>query len=358
MSTPDETEKSAIKCVVWDLDNTLWQGTLLEGDDIVLAPGAMSVIQALDHRGILQSIASKNDFDTAWGKLMALGVSEYFLYPQIGWANKSDSIKTIAEQLGVGLSSFALVDDQVLERDEVRHYLPEVATIDAADIGKLLGMARMQPRFVTGESKMRRKMYQADIRRKQFEGEFPGDKQEFLETLGMCLTIRIASELDLRRAEELTIRTNQLNTTGRTYSYEELKRLLNSRDYLLLVAELEDRYGSSGTIGLALVERRADVWLIKLLIMSCRVMTRGVGNIIISYVLESAKRSGVRMFAEFVATSLNRMMYVTYKFQGFYEVREDESSILLEHDLKTIRPYPGHITVRLPSDEEAFGALG
>jgi FkbH-like protein len=209
----------------------------------------------------------------------------------------------------------------------------------------------MRTRFVTKDSRMRRNMYQADIRRNQLESEFHGSKEEFLRSLSMCMTIRVASELDLRRAEELTIRTHQLNTTGRSYSYDELKELINSPDHLLLVAELEDRYGTSGTVGLALIEKGSDVWLVKLLITSCRVITRGVGGIMISYILQSAKRRGVRLRATFVANDRNRMMYIAYKFSGFYEVAGQNSSILLGHDLESIRSFPDYVMVQLPSDQ-------
>jgi FkbH-like protein len=337
---------TGIKCVVWDLDNTLWQGTLLEGDDLVLAPCVRVVIQELDNRGILQSVASKNDYEAAREKLVAFGLDEYFLHPQISWANKSDSIKAIARELGIGLDTFAFVDDQAFERDEVRHFLPETTAIDAADIDKLLDMPGMQPRFVTNESKTRRKMCQADFLRNRSRSAFSGTSEGFLATLGMCLTIRSASELDLHRAEELTMRTNQLNTTGRPYSYDELRTLLNSPDHLLLVAELEDRYGPSGTIGLALIEQRSDVWQLKLLIVSCRVLTRGVGGIMMTYLLQSAKRSAVRLRADFVPNNYNRMMYVTYKFNGFCEVEAKDNYIALEHDLRNIRPFPRYVTVR------------
>jgi FkbH-like protein len=349
----DDGERSGIKCVVWDLDDTLWQGTLLEGDELVLTPGVREVILELDDRGILQSIASKNDPAAARGRLADFGLSEYFLHPQIGWANKSDSMRAIAEQLGIGLDTLALVDDQAFERDEVRFHLPEITTIDAADIGRLLHLPALQPRFVTGESKLRRQMYQADVRRKQGEAEFTGSRPEFLATLATVLTIRAAGEQDLRRAEELTIRTNQLNTTGRTYSYEELRALLCSRDHMLLVAELEDRYGTSGTIGLALIERGADTWMVKLLLMSCRVVSRGVGGIMLGHILQSAKHSGVKLRAELVPNDRNRMMYVTYKFNGFFEIGEQDGVILLEHALEEIRPVPPHVTVRLPDEEPA-----
>jgi FkbH-like protein len=349
---------AGIKCVVWDLDNTLWEGTLLEGDDVALRSSSRIVIQELDNRGILQSIASKNDYDAAWEKLVTFGLDDYFLYPKINWANKSDSIKAIARELGISLDTFAFVDDQAFERDEVRHFLPGTTVVDAATIDTLLDMPGMQPRFVTNESKTRRIMCRADISRDRSRSAFPGTSEEFLATLGMCLTIRSASERDLERAEELTLRTNQLNTTGRPYSYKELRRLVHSSDHLLLVAELEDRYGPSGTIGLGLVEQRSDVWQLELLLISCRVLTRGVGGIMLSYILQSAKRNEVRLRADFVPNDRNRMMYVTYKFNGFYEVDEQDYHIVLEHDLIYIRPFPHYVTVRSPVEHPASQILG
>ncbi|WP_433364811.1 HAD-IIIC family phosphatase [Streptosporangium sp. CA-115845] len=344
---PATDERPGIKCVVWDLDDTLWQGTLLEGDDLVLVPGVRYVVEELDNRGILQSVASKNDYDLAWTRLTEFGLAEFFLCPQIGWADKSASIRIIAGELGIGLDTFAFVDDQAFERDEVRHALPQVSAIDAVDVDKVLDMPRMRPRFVTDESRKRRQMCQADIQRKRSEDESPGSREKFFETLDMCMTIRPAGELDLRRAEELTIRTSQLNTTGRFYSYEELNDLRDSPDHLLLVAELEDRYGTSGTIGLALIERGSDTWLVKLLVMSCRVITRGVGGIMVSHIMQSAKRNGVRLRADFVANERNRMMYLTYKFHGFREAAAWGGVVLLEHDLGTIRPFPHYVTVRV-----------
>lgn len=353
--------KPGIKCLVWDLDNVLWQGTLLEEDDLILTPGIRIVLQELDDRGILQAVASKNDYNAAMEKLVAFGIDDYFLYPQINWGNKSDSIKAIAEALQIDLDTLAFVDDEAFERDEVRHFLPDVVTIDSADIDKLLSMARLRPRFVTNESKMRRKMCQVDISRDEARKLFPGTSEEFLKTLSMYLTIRPAGELDLQRAEELTVRTNQLNSTGRLYSYEELKRLLKSSDHILLVAELEDRYGPSGTVGLALITERAQVWYLKLLTVSCRVMTRGVGGIMMSYILQSAKRSKVKLRADFIPTDRNRIMYVTYKFNGFDDLGEENGCIVLEHDFRRIRPFPDYVRVRsvgMTSGKSAFQRAG
>jgi FkbH-like protein len=335
----------SIKCVVWDLDDTLWRGTLLEGDDLAPAPGVEKVVRELDARGILQSVASKNDHDAAWARVTALGLDEFFLHPQIRWADKSDSIRTIAERLGIGLDTVCFVDDQAFERDEVRDALPTVLTIDAADIGRMLSMSRMRPRFITPESKIRRELYVVDELRRRDESEFPGTREEFLASLGMRVMIRVAGEPDLRRAEELTVRANQLNTTGRPYSYEELSGLATSCEHLLLVAGLEDRYGTSGTVGLALIERDSQAWLINLFITSCRVVSRGVGGIVLTNILQSAKGNGVGLRAEFVHNDRNRMMYMTYKFHGFREIAENGDTVLLKHDLESIRSYPRGVTV-------------
>ncbi|MFI7542412.1 HAD-IIIC family phosphatase [Actinoplanes sp. NPDC049599] len=337
-----------IKCVVWDLDETLWRGTLVDGDEPVLTPGAGEVVRELDRRGILQSIASRNDHEPAWARVVAFGLDEFFLHPQICWADKSRSVRAVADRLGIGLDAVAFVDDQAVERDEVRHALPMVTTIDAADLGGLLGLPGMRPRFVTAESRIRRTMYVTDEVRKRDESEFPGTREEFLATLGMHVTIRPAGEPDLRRAEELTVRTHQLNTTGRPYSYEQLCALTRSPDHLLLVAGLTDRYGTSGTVGLALVDRGPHAWLIRLFITSCRVVSRGVGGIMMTHILESAQRRGVSLRAEFVPNDRNRLMYLTYKFHGFREIGTDGGTVLLEHDLVHIRPRPRGVTVHTP----------
>lgn len=346
-------ERKSVKCVVWDLDNTLWKGTLLEGDKLKLKTGVLEVLQELDDRGILQSIASRNDYDLAWGMLKAFKIDHFFLYPQIGWTNKSESMRVIAQSLNIGLDTFAFVDDEPYERDEVNFTIPEVITIDAKNLPRIPSMDMMMPRFVTSESKLRRSIYQDDMRRNSVQESFTGNHEAFLSSLHMRLTIREASESDLQRAEELTIRTHQLNTTGYTYSYEELNAFRLSPNHLLLVAELEDKYGSSGTIGLSLVERQSGFWLLRLLIMSCRVMSRGVGGIMLQFIMHLAKENAVKLRAEFISNDRNRMMYVTYKFNGFTEISEDRGLLLLENDISRINPYPAYIQLQLPRLLEA-----
>ncbi len=332
-----------IKCLVWDLDNTLWRGTLLEDQEVTPHPDARALIRTLDDRGILQSIASKNDHALAEKKLRQLGLFDYFLYPQINWSAKSESIQNIATLINIGIDTLAFIDDQAFEREEVAFSHPKVLTIDATEIAQVANLAVMQPHFITEDSRRRREMYQSDLRRKDVEDRFEGPKDAFLETLNMVLTIQRAKQDDLKRAEELTQRTNQLNTTAYTYDYDELSAFSQSPDYLLLVAGLEDKYGTYGKIGLVLVEKREKTWLIKLFLMSCRVMSRGVGTVMINYLRNMARADGVALEAEFVQNDRNRMMYMTYKFNHFREKEKRENWILLENDLSREQAYPQYM---------------
>lgn len=338
-----ETE---IKCIVWDLDGTIWDGVLLENDDVVLKPGVKEAILTLDSRGILHSIASKNDSDDAMQKLREFGLEEYFLYPEINWNAKSASIASIIENLKIGADAIMFIDDDPRQRDEVSSEHPDVVCVDASQATALAGLARLNPRFVTDDSRRRRQMYLADIRRKKDEREYQGPKKDFLASLNIQLVISEAREGDLERAEELTVRTNQLNTTGRTYSYEELREFMDSRGHRLIVCEMKDKYGNQGKIGLALIETAEGYWGLRLLLMSCRVMSLGIGTVLLSYILKTAKQAGKKLRADFRDTGRNRMMYITFMFANFKKAeQDDDGNIVLESDLSRIQDFPPYMDI-------------
>jgi FkbH-like protein len=342
-----EVEKKTIKLLVWDLDNTVWQGTLLEGDDVRLRDGVLETLEALDKRGILHSIASKNSFEPAMEKLKEFGIEKYFLYPQVNWNSKAANIRTIANSINIGLDAVAFIDDDPFEREEVKHSLPEALTLDALELEGLMERPEFNPPFITDESAQRREMYRADIERKREEEQFVGPSEAFLAGLEMVFAVAPAQEEDLKRAEELTIRTHQLNTTGYTYSFDELNAFRQSPDHLLLIASLNDRFGAYGKIGLALIEKRHGVWTLKLFLMSCRVISRGVGTILMNHVLELARAAGVRLRAEFLVNDRNRMMLITYKLGGFREIENSGDFRLFEHDLRRTQPHPEWVKVNV-----------
>lgn len=347
MSTAVAEERKTIKLLVWDLDNTLWEGTLLEGDNLRLREGLVATLKTLDERGILHSVASKNDHDLAMAKLKEAGLDEYFLYPQVNWNSKAANIRTIVESLNIGMDTVAFIDDEPFEREEVKHTLAEVLTIDARELEGLSARPEFNPLFITDDSARRRKMYLADIDRKRAEEEFVGPSEEFLATLDMEFTIAPAQEEDLKRTEELTVRTHQLNTTGYTYSLAELDALRQSSNHLLLVATLDDRFGTYGKIGLALIEKGTEAWTIKLFLMSCRVMSRGVGTIFMNHILNLAREAGVELHAEFLSNNRNRMMLITYKLGGFKELKREDKFILFKHELEHIQPHPQWLKLHL-----------
>ena len=341
-----------VKCVVWDLDNTIWEGTLLEGDDVPLMDGIKEIITELDRRGILHSIASKNNYEDAWSKLVEYELDYFFLYPEIHWNAKSYSISNIQKKLNIGLDTFMFIDDQAFERDEVAATHPEVETVDASKYIDLLDHPRLTPRFLNKDSSRRRLMYQENIQRIAEEEEYQGPKEEFLASLHMEFIITEAVEEDLKRAEELTERTNQLNATGRTYDYDELFSFIQSDDHKLYVCELKDRYGSYGKIGLALVEIKPDCWHLKMLLMSCRVLSKSVGSVLMTYILTQTRENSVRLLADFKHTDRNRMMYLTFKFSDFKEISNDgEGMVLFENNLENIQPWPSYIKVKVPAPE-------
>ena len=344
---PEKPKLGRIKCVVWDLDNTVWNGVLLEDERVSLRPGVVEHIKRLDQLGVLHSIASKNDHQAALAKLTELGIAEYFLFPQANWNAKSSSIELISKALNLGLDAFAFVDDQPFELAEVAHTLPQVTCVDAAEIDEVLQREDFLPRFVTDESGQRREMYRGQIARDELEKDFVGTNHEFLASLDMDFTIETAKRADLQRAEELTVRTNQLNSTGRTYSYDELDKLRESPDHLVLVASLTDKFGSYGKIGLALVEKGSDVWQLNMMLMSCRVMSRGVGMVLLNHIMTLAKQAGAELQADFVETGRNRMMQVTYAFAGFREVSRDGVHVVLQADLAALQPAPDHVRVAI-----------
>ncbi|MFG2585358.1 HAD-IIIC family phosphatase [Streptomyces malaysiensis] len=310
-------EQTSIKCLVWDLDNTLWQGTLLEDGVVTLPAPIRDLIAELDSRGILQSVASKNDHDQAWKQLEELGVAEYFILPRIGWGPKSDSVREIAAELNFALSTIAFVDDTPAERAEVQFHLPEVRCYAAERLPELAALPEFSPARVTVDARRRREMYQAGFQRKAAEADFQGPSDDFLRSLELVMRIERATEEDLSRVEELTLRTSQMNATGVHYSLPDLRGLLADPRHEVLVTTLNDRFGPHGAIGLELLEKHPRAWHLKLLATSCRVVSFGAGSAILRWLTDQAAHAGVHLVADFRRTERNRMMDIAYRFAGF-----------------------------------------
>ena len=338
-----------IKCLIFDLDDTLWEGTLTEGGVKKLRDGAVELIHTLDSRGILMSIASKNDYDTAMETLAKLDptLPEMFLCPKISWGAKSAAVGQIAEELNLKMCNLAFIDDSEFQRDEVKFAHPDISVYDASELSSLADYPEFTVKFITEDSKNRRSMYVSDMSRDRAKAEFAGTDEAFMNTLDMHLTVDPVDEAQLRRVEELTLRTHQLNSTGYTYSYDELVSFIGSEKHEFYIAGLTDKYGDSGKVGLVLMEDAGDAYVLKLLIVSCRVMTRGVGAALLTHAVRVAAEKGKRLRAEYLETEYNRIMYITYKLAGFEEICEldDGEGCILEYSRDALPEYPSYLKI-------------
>ncbi|MFC0105733.1 HAD-IIIC family phosphatase [Kibdelosporangium aridum] len=308
---------STVKCLVWDLDNTLWRGTLLEDGDVLITDEVRAIVRTLDERGILQSVASKNDHDLAWQRLVELGIAEYFVQPRISWGPKSRAVREIADALRFAPSTIAFVDDQPAERAEVAYHLPDVRCYPAEAVPALVTMPEFSPPRVTEDARRRRQMYLAGEQRVAAQAEHVGPDEDFLRSLRMRMRIRRADAEHLSRVAELTQRTSQMNATGIHYSDATLRGLIDDPHHEVLVAGMADRFGPHGEIGVLLMARQPDVWNLRLLATSCRVVSFGAGAVILNWLIDQAARAGVHLVADFRRTERNRMMEVAYRFSGF-----------------------------------------
>jgi FkbH-like protein len=293
------------KCVVWDLDNTLWSGVLVEEgiEGVSLNPEAVGLIKAFDKRGIINSIASKNDADLAMRALERFGLRDYFVFPKISWGPKSEAIRAIVAEMDVGADTFAFIDDQPFERGEIAELLPEVTVFADTDMAALL----KHPRFdvpVTAESGRRREMYQTEERRAVARQDSPLDYVSFLRSCDITLTVQRLSARNLTRMYELSQRTNQLNFSGLRYTQAELEAVMRERPGDAFVLSCADRFGDYGAIGFCvLASGRPQV---ESFFMSCRVQRKRVENAFFQLLAEALAAAGAgRLEVRYKPTAKN-----------------------------------------------------
>ena len=281
---PREKTEKKVKCVVWDLDNTLWHGILVEDgpDKLRLKPGITELIQELDRHGVLHSIASKNNAEEALQTLKHFGLADYFLYPQISWQPKSHGIQEIARRLNVGIDTLLFIDDQQFELEQVTAIYPDVQLLKADDYPKLLQITECQAP-ATDESAGRRKMYQMEEERQVVAENFGQDYMGFLKHCDIQLTILPLRVQNLERVHELTQRTNQMNFSGNRYDREVLAKILSTPYLDTYVLDCSDRFGSYGVTGFCVVDAREP--RMTDLMFSCRIQSKRVEHAFVRYII-------------------------------------------------------------------------
>ncbi len=329
-----DAKQHICKCVVWDLDNTLWDGILIEDgpDKLRLKPGMLQILQTLDERGILISAVSKNNYDDALAQLRQFGIEEYFLFPQISWNPKSGGIQQIAKSLNIGTDSLLFVDDSPFEREQVRAVCPEVMVLDAAAYISIPERSDCQSP-VTEESKKRRLFYRDQQVRDAAQQHYSGDYFAFLRSCELHLTIRSLSEANLERVHELTQRTNQMNFSGNRYTHDQLRQFLNNDMFDTYVLDCRDRFGSYGTIGFCLINR-PQVRMTDLM-FSCRIQAKRVEHAFLSHVIRKYREVKASDFlADYRKTKKNAGPGKVFEDLGFLVADERDGITEL------VFPYP------------------
>ena len=319
-----------IKCIIWDLDNTIWDGISLEGK-VHIRNEVRRTIKELDNRGILHSIASRGEEDVALKTLKEFKLEHFFLVPKINWLPKYFNIKTISDELGIALDSLVFIDDDAFELEQMSFMIPEVHTIHANKASELPEMSIFSPKVITYESKNRRAFYKSEQNRKQAEA-FHLTREAFLKSCCMKLKIEPMRRMDAPRVLELMTRTHQLNTTGRIFHERELNEIILSKSETrkIVTAALNDKFGSYGIIGVAIIETIGSIWRLIYLAISCRVMGRGIERALLTRLIYIAKIKGFKYVeATLRETGKNKMMKVLYQMMGFQKWRDCKKDQLM-----------------------------
>ena len=339
-----------IKCIIWDMDNTIWNGTLIEDDSCRLRYGIKSVLENMDSRGILQSIASTNDEEPVISRLKSCGIRKYFLHPHINWNNKVKNIHSIANKLDISLDTIGFIDDEPFELAQVNQLLPDVRTYNASEYKCLLDKPEFNHEFLTDESRRRREMYLKTEQRNLALQNTGKNRNDFMLWTKTELTLRKAAESDLDRIIELMNRTTQLNATGMIYDSWQMHHFINDPDYKVFVAQLKDRFVDYGKIGVAVCQRHQNKWRLMCFFLSCRVLSRGISGIFLNWVRCMANREGAEVFeAYFKKQMRNQKMQMLYSLNGltFYETDSNDISIFRGTSIKRL-----HVPKWLKINEE------
>ena len=313
------------KCIVLDLDNTLWGGVVGEDgfDGIELGHTSngkafvdfQKQLLSLWHQGIILAINSKNNFDDAIKVIkehpnMILR-EKNFASIQINWNDKAQNIKQIASEINIGLSSIVFFDDDRLNQERIKQEFPEILTIDLPkDPSQYSSILKNLNDFnvlqSTNEDRTRGEMYAQQRERHELKQSI-SNLDEFLKQLNIKVKIKKSSDFLIPRISQLTLKTNQFNLTTKRYQEEEIRDFSSNENFEVGCAQVTDKFGDNGITGVYIVKKNEKSWLIDTFLLSCRVMGRGIEDAILSQILKNAKKNGIKEIkAEFIPTEKNK----------------------------------------------------
>jgi FkbH-like protein len=329
------------KCLVLDLDNTLWGGII--GEDglsgIKLGPDGVGrayldfqhEILRLHQQGVILAICSKNneqDVAEVFQKHPHMVLRpEHFAAVRINWQDKPANLRALADEINIGIDSLVVLDDNPVERGAIRQLVPQVLVPDLprdpVDFPEFLrGLTCFQSLQLTEEDLQRGRFY-ADERRRQILQKQAGSIEEYLAALEMVVNIRPIDDFTQPRIVQLINRTNQFNLTARRYSETDVQRMRWSADHFVFSLGLEDRYGDNGIVGVAILwltaaDDRPRAAIIDSLLMSCRILGRNVERAFLGYLAEFAARlDAAYIEGQYIPSDKNAQVADFYPRHGF-----------------------------------------
>lgn len=348
------------KCLVLDLDNTLWGGII--GDDGVSGirigqgdPEGEAFLEfqqyalALKRRGVILAVCSKNDERIAREVFtkhseMAIKLEDISCFVA-NWNDKAANIRSIAKQLNIGLDSLVFVDDNPAERAIVRQLLPEVAVpeIGTDPAGYISAVKRhryFQTVALASEDLQRTQMYRANAERESLQSS-GGDLKQFLKSLNMTGRFEPIAPMTLERTTQLINKSNQFNLTTRRYSTAEVLARVNDPQWVTCTVSLADQFGDNGLISVLMAREEGDALEIDTWLMSCRVLKRDVEQHLLNYVVRQAQKRGLkRIRGKYIPTAKNAMVSEHYKTLGFKRISGEESGeTTWELEISSFEPF-------------------
>ncbi|MFD5858335.1 HAD-IIIC family phosphatase [Streptomyces chartreusis] len=360
------------KCLVLDLDGTLWGGVL--GEDgpggIDLGSGLRGeafqafqrVLGQLGAQGVLLAVSSKNDTDAVHETLrthpaMVLREDD-FVRVNANWKAKHDNLRDIADRLGLGLDSFVFVDDSLFECGLVAEQMPEVAVVRVDEEPALHPSALLADGWfdlfeLTEADLERAGRYRTEALRQEFREDF-GSYQDYLEGLGLEVLLRPPEESEIARVSQLTLRTNQFHLVTERLQVPQVSARMERPGLHVIAVRARDRFGDHGLVGALFLRRDAEVLRIDNFVLSCRVFSRGIESACVTAVLEFARNTGAgAVTGRYLPTPRNSAFAPFYAEHGFAVTGTDPEhpdAVTFRHDLGDITPAPAHLRL-----QAAFG---
>ena len=349
------------KCIVLDLDNTLWGNIIGEDgfEGIKLGPYPegrsfvefQKVIKSLSENGIILAINSKNNQKDAMKAInehphMILREKDFSCI-KINWNDKISNMREISNELNIGLDSIVFFDDDPVNRELLRMSIPEINTVelpkDPSTYAQILrNLNDFNTLKITKDDTHRKIMYKQEQNRQKLESSTE-NLNEYLKKLDIKIKIKLDDKFSISRISQLILKTNQFNLTTKRYQEEQIKEFVKDETMIVGCSEIEDKFGENGITNVFIIKTKPNEWIIDTFLLSCRIMGRGIEEGIIGKILEIAKNKGIeKITATFIPTEKNKPAENFLKNYGF-EKEKENWIFLLKNEIKI----PDYLEVEL-----------